>query len=414
MDKVIVAKACASFRTRLETVNDNIDPEAPPCTPRYSPKRGGKKLCFCLDKRNPVTMRLTKAELEARNAGEIDAEKLETSSISGGLILQTFGRLLKDLWCEEKAFRPLAFHQQVGNLKPRFGDFTQQDSSEYLEYLLQQIHQDFKRSDEKIENEEEIDEAQIMSFQLPIPADNNDITLMDCHTEIFKPDILNDYTCSNCQQKGSLKFIGISKWPNVMILQIMRFSYDMTKDDNMVEFPIDLNLSQLGYNIEYDLFGVVNHYGTLTTGHYQAYCKHPISDLPKNDHRARAGYLPPSWTRLRQIPAAAVMYNTGTHSVTDRTLPKLNELTCALNQHNSFRKLNISPFDFLTYTRDFSPRTRYTSNYIDKIEPVPRGRGLTPQNYKQPDLSDVPRHGLGEEEITTGSSIYNVDVPEMP
>ncbi|UYV67823.1 hypothetical protein LAZ67_5002148 [Cordylochernes scorpioides] len=59
-------------------------------------------------------------------------------------------------------------------------------------------------------------------------------------------------------------------------------------------------------------------------------------DLPKNDRRARAGHLPPSWTRLRHIPAATVMYNTGTHSVTDRTLPNLNELTCSLNQHNLY------------------------------------------------------------------------------
>ncbi|UYV79748.1 FHDC1 [Cordylochernes scorpioides] len=61
----------------------------------------------------------------------------------------------------------------------------------------------------------------------------------------------------------------------------------------------------------------------------------PALDLLKNDRRARAGHLPPSWTRLRHLPTATVMYNTGTHSVTDRTLPKLNELSCALNQHNS-------------------------------------------------------------------------------
>ncbi|UYV68405.1 hypothetical protein LAZ67_5004222 [Cordylochernes scorpioides] len=74
-------------------------------------------------------------------------------------------------------------------------------------------------------------------------------------------------------------------------------------------------------------------------------------DLLKNDRRARAGHLPPSWTRLRHLPTATVMYNTGTHSVTDRTLPKLNELTCALTQHNSLptspcasRKLMIKEF----------------------------------------------------------------------
>ncbi|UYV60408.1 hypothetical protein LAZ67_1001058 [Cordylochernes scorpioides] len=64
----------------------------------------------------------------------------------------------------------------------------------------------------------------------------------------------------------------------------------------------------------------------------------PTLDLLKNDRRARAGHLPPSWTRLRHLPTATVMYNTGTHSVTDRTLPKLNELTCALNQHNSLKQ----------------------------------------------------------------------------
>ncbi|UYV65310.1 hypothetical protein LAZ67_3003906 [Cordylochernes scorpioides] len=47
------------------------------------------------------------------------------------------------------------------------------------------------------------------------------------------------------------------------------------------------------------------------------------------------------------------------------TMNKSSSQFLALCAH-TFRKLNISPFDFLAYTRDFSPRTRYTSNYIDK------------------------------------------------
>ncbi|UYV60406.1 hypothetical protein LAZ67_1001055 [Cordylochernes scorpioides] len=111
----------------------------------------------------------------------------------------------------------------------------------------------------------------------------------------------------------------------------------------------------------------------------------PALDLPKNDHRARAGHLPPSWTRLRHIPTATVMYNTGTHSVTDRTLPKLNELTCALNQHNSMLDDCIEELDKNNLV--FSNESRFSLNTDSRRVLIWREAGTRnhPSNIRERD-----------------------------
>ncbi|UYV79428.1 USP2, partial [Cordylochernes scorpioides] len=243
-------------------------------------------------------------------------EELNSNSLSGGQILKKFGSLLKDLWSEEKPFRPIAIHQQVGVLEPRFGDLTQQDSMEYLEFLVQQIHEDFQIPEESTKMVQTRDEGMWQSYltaekspindmfagriesnifcqscsyhgknyeifkslSLAIPTDKKDTNLMDCLNEFLKPEVLNDHTCSTCKQRGSLKTYGVSEWPTILVLHFKRFcSSNMTKMNQMVDYPLKLELSQLGNNLKYDLYAVINHQGTLEYGHYTAYCMHPIS-----------------------------------------------------------------------------------------------------------------------------------------
>ncbi|UYV67532.1 USP2 [Cordylochernes scorpioides] len=84
---------------------------------------------------------------------------INTNSINEGLILQEFGKLLNLLWNEERPFNPIAFHKQVGILKPKFSDYSQQDAMEHLQYLLQHLHQDFNRMEESTENIQTLDQS---------------------------------------------------------------------------------------------------------------------------------------------------------------------------------------------------------------------------------------------------------------
>ena len=82
--------------------------------------------------------------------------------------------------------------------------------------------------------------------------------------------------CTKCERDViSEQQILISKVPEILMIQLKRFSEDYrSKDERLVEFPIkDLDLSLYVADYEenlkyYDLFAVSNHGGSLRGGHY--------------------------------------------------------------------------------------------------------------------------------------------------
>ncbi|UYV67533.1 hypothetical protein LAZ67_5001139 [Cordylochernes scorpioides] len=95
---------------------------------------------------------------------------------------------------------------------------------------------------------------------------------MYCFEELFKDESPQDYVCYNCQSKVSLNSsFGIKKWPIILIIQLLRFSaFDMPKMNKMVSCPITLELEKFIPKTNYNLFGVISHYGTLKYGHFKA------------------------------------------------------------------------------------------------------------------------------------------------
>lgn len=80
-----------------------------------------------------------------------------------------------------------------------------------------------------------------------------------------------------------MKKLEIFRPPPILIVQLKRFKSSNTfrnKLTTLVEFPIynlDLSsfvidqkslLEEQGINLKYDLYGMVNHYGSLSFGHY--------------------------------------------------------------------------------------------------------------------------------------------------
>ena len=123
--------------------------------------------------------------------------------------------------------------------------------------------------------------------------DNDEINLIDCIEYLGEEEILDGkdlFFCENCKNKQkSMKKIEIYNIPKILIIQLKRFNHD-SKITTKVNYPInnlDLTKYVLSYknsNInnyfeaKYDLFAVANHYGSLSFGHYKAYCKNSIDN----------------------------------------------------------------------------------------------------------------------------------------
>ena len=119
-------------------------------------------------------------------------------------------------------------------------------------------------------------------IDLPMPPNNNNkaATLLDCFdlyvAEEVMEGILNESTGI---KESATKSILFWSFPNILVIDIKRFSAANKKNQMFIDFPLDnLNLSKyiIGYNKDtyvYDLYGVCNHSGTVMGGHYTAFIK---------------------------------------------------------------------------------------------------------------------------------------------
>ena len=111
-------------------------------------------------------------------------------------------------------------------------------------------------------------------------SSKNVVNLDQCFEYSHKVDILKGadmYDCIKCNSKQeALKKNQIQKVPNVLMLTLQRFKNGI-KNNELVDFPIrGFDLSKYAIvqdeTMIYDLYGIVNHSGTLGIGHYTAKC----------------------------------------------------------------------------------------------------------------------------------------------
>ncbi|TFK48403.1 hypothetical protein OE88DRAFT_1664178 [Heliocybe sulcata] len=148
-----------------------------------------------------------------------------------------------------------------------------------------------------------------MSLSLPIPTgrSSSKITLMQCLDAFVKEEVMENSEAWNCPKCKTLrratKRLSLSRLPPVLIIQLKRFSFKgpfTDKIETLVDFPLkSLDLTnylppplppgadksqlnggqQLSYDdprlqvppYRYDLYGVTNHFGSLSSGHYTAF-----------------------------------------------------------------------------------------------------------------------------------------------
>ncbi|CAH6787932.1 ubiquitin carboxyl-terminal hydrolase 8 [Phodopus roborovskii] len=250
-----------------------------------------------------------------------------------GEVAEEFGIIMKALWTGQYRYiSPKDFKVTIGKINDQFAGSSQQDSQELLLFLMDGLHEDLNKADNrkrhKEENNDHLDDFKaaehawqkhkqlnesiivalfqgqfkstvqcltchkksrtfeaFMYLSLPL-ASSSKCSLQDCLRLFSKEEKLTDnnrFYCSHCRaRRDSLKKIEIWKLPPVLLVHLKRFSYDgrwKQKLQTSVDFPLE-NLDLTQYVIgpknslkKYNLFSVSNHYGGLDGGHYTAYCK---------------------------------------------------------------------------------------------------------------------------------------------
>ena len=111
---------------------------------------------------------------------------------------------------------------------------------------------------------------------------NQKISIYDCLHLFTKSEEINDIQCEKCKKKTLFKkTLEIERLPKYLVLVLKRFKYILTnsiKIRKLINFPLeDLFLhdfvSQKDINYKYNLFGVINHIGSLEGGHYNSIFK---------------------------------------------------------------------------------------------------------------------------------------------
>lgn len=121
-------------------------------------------------------------------------------------------------------------------------------------------------------------------------------TIYDCLDEYVGDEILegdNAWFNETTQKKEpALKNIVFWNFPTILVIVFKRFSANgQTKNNALIDFPIEnLRLSKyvVGYNPHsyvYDLFGVCNHMGGVSGGHYTSFGKNESQWMHYNDTR---------------------------------------------------------------------------------------------------------------------------------
>lgn len=118
----------------------------------------------------------------------------------------------------------------------------------------------------------------------------------NCLDMYFNGERIMDWHCAHCKSnKGAIKKLDISRLPSILVIHFKRFYADpdalstvYKKKQNYVTFPLtDLDISRYIAPSEkirnqklksrrYHLYGVSNHYGSMESGHYTAFCRNKL------------------------------------------------------------------------------------------------------------------------------------------
>ena len=240
-----------------------------------------------------------------------------------------FYRLCEGMWEENCTVQPESFKATLDKFYDRYVGFFQHDSHECLVAILDLLHLGVSYNasisysgSSKTENDKLAIEAiknwnnnfnksysfivktyygQYLSslictkckyvsntFQpfnildIPVKRQNNLKLeqLLDNYLKLNELDNDNMWKCDKCKQKSNAqKEIKLWNLPEHLIFKFNRFDNMNNKITSNISFPIDLlDMNQYSINYfcnstQYELYGIINHFGSSHGGHYTAFCK---------------------------------------------------------------------------------------------------------------------------------------------
>jgi len=258
-----------------------------------------------------------------------------TNSSMKGSLIKAFSTLIKGLWKPgSRVIDPSSLKGAVQRFAPRFSGYNQEDSQEFLRYLLEGLHEDvnrvtvkpqpinteidsnlsvqdqgmeawkryLRRDDSKLVDifvgqlkstlrcstcdYESVTFEPFWDLSLPIPSRSGEVSLTECMEAFTKEEVLDGDempTCARCKtRRRCTKFFSLYKLPKVLVVHLKRFSPTerfRSKLSSTVTFPLtSLDVSRFSDSpgrSTYSCYAVSNHSGTLYSGHYTAYAKNP-------------------------------------------------------------------------------------------------------------------------------------------
>lgn len=260
-----------------------------------------------------------------------------TNSSMKGSLIKAFATVIKSLWKSNgRVVDPSSLKGAVQRFAPRFSGYNQEDSQEFLRYLLEGLHEDVNRVITKPQpihteidsslsvceqameawkryirrddshlvdlfvgqlkstlrcsdcNHESVTFEPFWDLSLGIPSRTGEVSLTDCLDTFTKEEVLDGDempTCERCKtRRKSTKRYTLYRLPKILVVHLKRFSpseRSRNKLSTTVTFPLNgLNLSRYTdsvTNCSYNCYAISNHSGTLYSGHYTAYAKHAQS-----------------------------------------------------------------------------------------------------------------------------------------
>lgn len=242
-------------------------------------------------------------------------------------------KMIRDKHCSimPNLFIERVRHVAIQKNRQEFSSKDQNDSVDFFEFMLECIHNSLNKIDDTIllkrpnqpiyqylgkveETEHSIVSALFLSctinqylhpetqktefyrieheyrVALSIP-EQSVVSLHDCFVETFKEELLTGenewFDEKENKKKTVLKRSCLCYTPPVLVLHLKRWRMNLSKKNIKIDTPLVLDIARFTLDktpCEYELFGIINHEGSMNYGHYYTYLQKNQQWFSLNDN----------------------------------------------------------------------------------------------------------------------------------